>query len=424
MSPRAPLQVRFHYGWVVLAVTFSAMLSAAIIRSAISVFIQPMEAEFGWSRSQISTAVSVSLLGYGAASPVLGRLMDRFGARRILLTSLGVMAAGTAAVMAVREIWHLILLWGVVVGLATGGGASVLSAAVANRWFAARRGLALGLLNSAASMGQLALLPVIMALVVHFGWRAGVLALSTLALLVMPMVLWLMRNDPADVGLTPYGAGAPAPAPGAPAPASGTGLVTLREIFSSPTFWLLAGAFFACGATTNGLIGTHLIPHSLEHGISEVTAASAFGVMGAMNFVGTNLSGWLTDRYNPRLLLAAALGLRALTLFMLPLVSNAPSLFAFAVVFGLDWFATVPPIVALTADTFGRRSVTSVFGWIFLSHQLGSALAAISGGVIRDWLGDYQVAFLSAGVVGVLGAMMAFQARPGRRPPSLAHAGD
>ena len=406
----------FYYGWIILALSFLTTLVGAGIRSSPAVLINPFELEFGWSRAAIAFAVSINLLLFGVAAPISGWLLDRFGPRRVMLICLSVLAVGVSGTTFMREYWQLVLLWGVVVGLAAGGVGSVLSATVANRWFVERRGLALGILNSASSTGQLIFIPLLMVLIVFGGWRTGSWTLVCVALALLPVIFLFMRDDPADMGLDPYGSQASGSAAQrlASARAAAGADMPLSQVFRTSTFWLLAGSFFVCGGTANGLIGTHLIPHSIDHGIPQVTAAATVGVMGGLNFVGTVLSGWMTDRVNPRKWLSMVYALRGLSLFILPFVTDFSGLFIFAVIYGLDWFATVPPTIALTADTFGRQSVGKIFGWIFLSHQVGAALMAAGAGLIRDWLGDYQMAFLAGGSIALIAAGLALKI-PSRR---------
>lgn len=419
-----PLSNSFYYGWIVLALSFLTTLTGAGIRSSPTVLIHPLEMEFGWSRVAISSAISINLLLFGVAAPISGWLLDRFGPRRVMLGGLSLLLCGVSATTVMEEFWQLVLLWGVVVGLGAGAVGSVLSATVANRWFVARRGLALGILNSASSTGQLIVIPLFMALIVSSGWRVGSLILAALTLCLIPIIFLWMRNDPSDLGLEPYGSGVQelsragqlASLRGA---ASSSGSVPLREVFRSSTFWLLAGSFFICGGTANGLIGTHLIPHSIDHGIPQVTAAATVGVMGGLNFVGTILSGWMTDRVHPRKWLSMVYALRGLSLFILPFVNDFSGLFVFAVIYGLDWFATVPPTIALTADTFGKQSVGRIYGWVFLSHQIGAALMASGAGAIRVWLGDYQLAFLAGGSIAMIAAGLALKIPHRRREPQL-----
>jgi sugar phosphate permease len=421
-AKRPPLSLPFHYAWFVLIVSFLTTLTGAGIRSSPSVMINPFEAEFGWNRAAIAAAISLNLLLFGVAAPISGRLMDRYGPRVVMIGGLLTLAAGVAATTFMNALWQLVLLWGIVVGLAAGGTSSVLSATVAQRWFVARRGLALGLLNSASSTGQLIILPTLMVVIVASGWRAGSMLLAASCLVLAGLVFFFMRNEPSDVGLEPFGEGSPEEGKGTGAlrHARGASNISMREVIRTPTFWLLCGSFFICGGTANGLVGTHLIPHSIDHGIPQVTAAATLGIMGGMNFVGTVFSGWLTDRINTRKLLAMVYALRGLSLFILPFVTDYSQLFVFAVVYGLDWFATVPPTIALTGDTFGKNAIGTVYGWIFLSHQLGAAAMALGGGVIRVWLGDYSLAFVIGGALGLIAAGLALKiplpARPAAAP--------
>ena len=430
------LRNRLYYGWVVVAVVFLALLVSAGVRAAPAVLINPLETEFGWGRGAISFAASVGLLLYGLSGPVAGWLMDRFGPKRITLVGIALIGGSTLAGTAMTELWQLNLFWGVLSGVGTGVVAPVLGATVANRWFVERRGLVLGIFGAAASAGQLVSVPALMWLVVSVGWREGTVYLAAVAFLVLAPVLLLMRDDPSRLGLRPYGVPeeetaaeeSPAPEPGTAAKAPAEASPESREggvlsrAFKTPEFWLLSGSFFICGASSNGIIGVHFVPHSIDHGIPEVTAASALALMGAMNFVGTIASGWLTDRYDPRKLLAIYYSLRGLSLLLLPFVTDFSGLAVFAVFFGLDYIATVPPTVALVADRFGRLNVGAVFGWVFFSHQVGAALASYLGGVARDSLGDYTLAFLAAGVLAILASLMAYLINRGPLSPAPAGA--
>jgi sugar phosphate permease len=398
---------QFFYGWVVVAVTVVTLIVSAGVRSAPGVFIVPLQDDMGWSRTAISFAVSLGLLLFGLAGPFSGWLMDRFGPRRVMLAGLVLVALSTGVSAMMTQLWQLNLFWGILSGIGTGVVGSVLGATVANRWFIARRGLVLGIFGAATSAGQLVFIPLLMWMVVNVGWRGSswMLAIAGLALLLP--VLLLMRDDPAQMGLHPYGAAGTAPAQPS-AIAAKTGEVMLRAL-RTPEFWLLSGTFFICGVTSNGLIGTHLIAYALDCGIPEVTAASVLALMGTMNFIGTIGSGWLTDRYDPRKLLACYYGFRGLSLFLLPFVQDPFGLSIFAIVFGLDYIATVPPTVALVADTFGRKNVGVIFGWVFCAHQFGAALAAWLGGVARDFTGDYGLAFLAAGILAVSAAALSLR---------------
>jgi sugar phosphate permease len=402
---------RVHYAWIVAAVTFVVLLSAAGIRSAPGVMIIPLEREFGWSRATISLAVSVNLLLFGMFGPFAAALMDRFGVRRVMLASLGLVASGVGLTAVMRAPWQLVLLWGVVVGVGTGTTALVLGAYIANRWFAERRGLVVGVLTASTATGQLIFLPMLASAVVAHGWRTAVLIVAGVALAMVPIVAVFMRDEPADVGLRPFGARPDAlPAGALPAGMAGNpaaaAFAALARGFRSRDFWLLAGSFYICGASTNGLIGTHLIPASMEHGIPEVTAASLLAAMGVFDLVGTTVSGWLTDRWDGRYLLCWYYGLRGLSLLFLPyaLGTRFLGLAAFAVFYGLDWVATVPPTVRLTADIYGKRNVGLMYGWISAAHQLGAATAAFGAGATRAWLGSYQTAFMTSGLLCLLAA--------------------
>jgi MFS family permease len=412
------LRGRVHYGWVVVTVTFLTLLAAAGIRSTPGVLMIPLEREFGWTRATVSFAVSVNLFLYGLSGPFAAGLMERLGLRRVMVTSLALVATGVGLTTLMTKSWQLALLWGVVVGLGAGTMATVLGAMVANRWFTERRGLVLGLLTASAATGQILFLPLLASMVVHLGWRSAVLLVAVVGLVVLPLVALLMRDHPRDIGLRPFGEPADAPIrPRAAGAAAAAPLVGLAIGLRSRNFWLLAGSFFICGLSTNGLIGTHLIPASMEHGIPEVTAASMLASIGVLDILGTTVSGWLSDRWDNRYLLCWYYGLRGLSLLFLPYAFGSAylGLAAFAVFYGLDWVATVPPTARLAADTFGRENVGIMFGWIAAAHQLGAATAAYGGGLLRTWLGDYQVTFVSAGLVCLIAAGLVLRIGPASR---------
>ena len=393
-----------HYGWVVAGVSFLTLVTAAGFRSTVGVLIVPLQDEFGWSRATISAAVAINLVLYGLGGPFAAGLYDRFGIRRVIVIALGTIAISSTLTTQMRAPWQLDVLWGVANGLATGAIGVTLAAVIANRWFVERRGIVTGMLTASNATGQLAFLPLLGWLVSSQGWRSAALMVSIVALaFTLPLVALLLRDSPADLGLRPFGAVVDDP-PIVPQNffrAAIGGLVTASR---TPTFWLLSTSFFICGATTTGLIGTHLIPASMDHGMSVVTAASLLAVIGVFDLVGTLGSGWLTDRVDPRRLLFWYYGLRGLSLLALPFVigSSNLGLIAFVVFYGLDWVATVPPTVAITAQAFGRARVGVVFGWIFGAHQLGAAVAAWGAGAARTWFGDYQAAFVTAGLLSLL----------------------
>ena len=399
----------FHVAWVVVGVTFVALLVSAGIRAAPAALIKPLEGAFGWDRASISLVVAISILAYGLGAPLGGTLVDRYGPRRVMAGGMAIITAGLAAMLAMTELWQFLLLWGFVVGIGTGIVSSVLAATVALRWFRTNRGLVVGLLSSAGSMGQLLFLPALVGITLASGWTGAVGAMALTAAMVVPLAVILMRDRPEDVGRRPVGDDGTLPPERNEDGSAVTVRVPMRVATRSPDFWLLASSFFVCGFTSNGLIGTHLLPHAVEHGFAEVTAAGALGLMGLMNVVGTLGSGWLTDRYDNRRLLAIYYGFRAMAIFALPFISEAYGLYAFAVVMGLDWIATVPPTANLTARIWGKASVGSIYGWIFFSHMVGAALAAYVGGLMREAFGDYTAIFLAAAMLGLVAILLALR---------------
>jgi MFS family permease len=407
------LRGRVHYAWLIVLVTFVTLITTAGFRATPGVLIVPLQDEFGWSRGTISLAVSIGLVLYGLASPFSAALMERFGVRRVMLVALGTVAGGAALATLVRSPWQLDLLWGVVVGGATGAVAVPLAATIANRWFEQRRGLVTGLLTASNASGQMVFLPLLALLVTSFGWRSAALAVSAVALVVVvPVVALAMRDRPQSVGLLPYGATEAADPPPRPERPFRPALEGLALGLRSRNFWLLAASFFVCGLSTNGLIGVHLIAAAQDHGMSAVAGASLLALIGGFDMIGTIASGWLTDRFDPRYLLLWYYGFRGLSLVLLPYAfGSTAALVVFAVFFGLDFVATVPPTATLAADTFGRERVGVVFGWIFAAHQFGAATAAWAAGATRGWLGSYTFAFLCAGATCVLTALLVTRIR-------------
>ena len=417
---------RLHYAWIVAAVTFVTLIVSAGVRATPSVLIVPLEQEFGWSRQTISFAVAVNIFLYGMIGPFAAAIMERFGIRRTMCLALALIATGVALTPLMRAAWQLVLLWGVVVGSGTGVVAMVLGATVVTRWFTARRGLVMGVLTASTATGQLVFLPLLADLAERFGWRAVSLTVACAAIVLVPLVALFMRDRPADLGLAPYGEdGGPHPIPPRHGNPALIALRALRTGLGSRDFWLLAGSFFVCGASTNGLIGTHLIPACIDHGIPEVTGASLLAAMGIFDFFGTTASGWLSDRWNNNALLAWYYGLRGLSLMFLPFAFDWSfyGLSVFAVFYGLDWIATVPPTVRLTTNAFGKENVGLMYGWIAAAHQIGAACAAFVAGTIRTDLGDYLPAFILAGLLCLCASVMVlFIGRRGGAKPVLATA--
>jgi MFS family permease len=357
-------------------------------------------------------AVSINLLLFGFSGPIVGRWMDRKGPRSVALVAVLLLAAGALGTIFMTQVWQLDLFWGVVVGSGAGGMAMVMVASIVSRWFVERRGLVTGILGTAASTGQIIFIPLVMWMSVNLGWRLGVLvAVGMLLLVVLPLLLFVVRDEPRQVGLAPYGESID-PTRRAEQDALRAASTPMSRVVRTPDFWWLAGGFFVCGFTANGLIGTHFVSHAADHGFGEMMAAGIFGLMGGVNLLGTIASGMLADRIqNRRVLLASYYGFRGLSLLLLPFIDDSRLLVVFAVLYGLNWFATAPVTQLLTADIFGRRSVGQVYGWVFMAHQIGAATAATFGGVVHNLYGDYTVAFMSAGLAGLAAAGFSLQLR-------------
>jgi sugar phosphate permease len=364
----------------------------------------PLQEEFGWSRATIAAAVSINLVVFGLSGPFSAALVERIGLRRVVTIALSMIVAAALLTTRASEPWHLYVLWGLVAGAATGAVAPVLAALIATRWFAQRRGLVTGLLTAANSTGQLIFLPLMSHLAMD-GWRSAMIVVAGAALIALPLVVLFLRDRPADLGLAPYGGTAVEPRPATP---PGSALRVLGEIVRTGTFWALAASFFVCGATTVGLIAVHFIPAAHDHGMPATQAASMLAAMGVLDIAGTTASGWLTDRTDPRLLLFWYYALRGLSLVLLSnaLETQSYTLVLFVAFYGLDWIATVPPTVALTARRFGSEKAGIVFGWVFTFHQIGGAVAAWSAGFVRGWQGDYLPVFVASGILCGIAALI------------------
>ncbi|WP_054055010.1 MFS transporter [Alloactinosynnema sp. L-07] len=406
---------RLHWAWIVAAVAFVALVGAAGFRAAPSVLIDPLHQEFGWSTATISAAVSVNLLLFGLISPFAAALMERLGMRRVVTWALLLISLGSGLTVFMTASWQLVLLWGVFVGVGAGSMALTFVATVTSRWFVKRQGLVSGVLTAASAAGQLVFLPLIAHLAADHGWRTASLVVSLAALAVVPLVAFLLRDNPADVGTTAYGAD-----PDAPPPVSATSgrtalraVTVLKQAAHDRTFWLLAAGFAICGASTNGLIGTHFVPAAHDHGMPSTTAAGLLALVGLFDVAGTIVSGWLTDKVDPKVLLGVYYSLRGASLLVLPhlfAATTEPPMWAFIIFYGLDWVATVPPTVALCRRAFGADGPI-VFGWVFASHQIGAAVAAVGAGLTRDHHGSYDLAWYVAGGLCAVAAVMSLRIR-------------
>jgi sugar phosphate permease len=409
---------RLHYAWVIVAVTFLVVLLTAGVRAAPSVLIVPLEAEFHWSRATISFAVGVNLVIYGMIGPFAATAMDRFGVRRTMSLSLAATAAAVALSPAMAEPWQLILLWGVVVGLGTGFIGAYLAAFIAVRWFEARQGVVIGLLTAANAAGQLVFLPTMAALVTFAGWRIMSLSLAGIVMAFVPVLVWLMRDSPQQLGLAAYGDTRPAVA--APPRQIGNPIgATFRALADgarSRDFWLIAGSYFVCGASTNGLVGTHLIPACIDHGLTEIAGAGMLAATGVFALIGGTASGWLSDRCDNRFLLFWYYGLRGLSLMYLPFALDMPfaGLALFSVFYGLDWIASVAPTVHLLSRVVGSERIGIMVAWITALHMIGGAMAAYLGGLLRMGFGTYLQAFILSGLLCIAAALAVLLIGAGR----------
>lgn len=404
---------RFHPAWFASGVVFLTLMATAGFRATPSVLILPLEDDFGWSRSTISFAVSINVLLYGLTAPFAAALMDRFGIRRVVMGALTTIGTGALCTIWMTKPWHLVVLWGVVVGIGTGSMALVFAASVTNRWFVKKRGLVIGVLTAATATGQLIFLPGLATLATDYGWRRAAVTVASGAFIMVPLIFLFLKESPASIGLKPYGADANwvEPIKSTINPAR-LAINSLQEALPKKDFWLLLASFFVCGLSTSGLVGTHLIPAAHDHGMVEVTAASLLALIGVFDVVGTVFSGYLTDRIDPRKLLFFYYFLRGLSLFLLPSILFStvhPATLIFIIFYGLDWVATVPPTIMLCRAVLGPDRATVVYGWVFAAHQVGGSIAAFAAALIRVKFGDYALAFYISGVMCVISSYLVLQ---------------
>lgn len=414
---------KIHPGWIAVTVTFFTLMASAGYRSAPSVLIVPLEDAFGWSRSQISLAVSINVLLFGLVAPFAAALMERFTVRKVVMSALTLVAISSTSTIFMTQPWHLWALWGIGVGVGTGAMALVFAATIANRWFVARKGIVIGALTAATASGQLVFLPMLSYFAINYGWKSVSLTVGTAAALVIPFIYFFLKEKPEALGMTPYGAPSDwqPPAPNELS-AGRIAIDTLRVSSKSRDFWILFGTFLVCGLSTNGLIGTHFIPAAHDHGMAETVAAGLLALIGLFDVIGTLFSGYLTDRIDPRKLLFFYYGLRGLSLFLLPSIlfsSVHPSTLVFVIFYGLDWVATVPPTLVLCRMVMGNQRSAVVYGWVFVGHQIGASIAALGAAVLRVKLGDYAAAFYISGAMCLVASFAVLQIAKGKSTAEL-----
>jgi MFS family permease len=405
-----------HPAWIAALVTFLTLVATSGFRAAPSVLIMPLHMAFGWSRSSISSAISINVLVYGLTAPFAAALMERFGIRRVVMIALTIVGTGAWCTQYINHPWQLVLLWGFIVGGGTGSMALVFAASIANRWFIKRRGLVVGILTASSAAGNLIFLPGLSRLVAHFGWKSVSVTVALGAFIMVPTIFLFLKESPLQAGVKPFGAPDDYEYPEQIKRNAGKEAIdTLRRASRVRDFWLLCGSFFVCGLSTSGLIGTHFIPAAMDHGMAMNTAASLLALVGIFDVIGTLASGWLTDRVDPVKLLFFYYFLRGLSLFLLPSIlfgSVHPSTLVFVIFYGLDWVATVPPTVILCRRILGPAHGTVIYGWVFASHQIGGSIAALGGAIIHDKLGNYAAAFYAAAVLCLIASYAVLKITP------------
>ncbi|WP_066299995.1 MFS transporter [Bacillus sp. FJAT-29937] len=401
---------RIHYSWLILAITFFSIIVAGIVMSASGVFIDPFEKEFGWDRSVIALGFGISMFLFGISGPFMAALLNVIGLKKMMIVSMSTLLTGIMLTFIMNQSWQMIIIWGFIIGLGSSLFLTVLSPYVANLWFEKRRGLAIGILTAATATGQLILLPILAAIIEHYSWRPAIGLIMILGIIMLIIILIFMKNTPKDVGILPYGREEEVQESneGQKENPIVIAFKGLHEAVKVKEFWLLSSSFFICGLSTSGLIGTHFVSYCISFGVPLVTAASLLSFMGIFNLVGTTLSGWLSDRFDNRWLLFWYYCLRGASLVLLPyalIKGSTTMLIIFAIFYGLDWIATVPPTISISRQIFGTNKSAIIYGWIFAFHQAGAATAAYGGGLIYKFFNTYTWAFFLAGVFCLLGSL-------------------
>ncbi|MEU6672090.1 MFS transporter [Streptomyces sp. NPDC046727] len=399
--------------WAIAVVAGAAIVTAGAFTTVPGLLITPLHQEYAWDRGQIALAASVNMVLFGFTAPFAAALMERAGIRRVAAGAMLLIAVGALLTNAMAAPWQLTLYWGVLIGLGSGCLTMTFAALVTSRWFVHRRGLVTGSLSASSHLGQLLFLPLLAWAVDRYDWQPPVVTLALAALTVSALVALFLRDHPADVGARPYGSeefvAKPAPAQGA----ARRTVTVLLQATRTGTFWLLAGMFVICGASTNGIMWSNWVPAAHDHGMHATVAASMLSLIGVFSALGAAVSGWLTDRFDPRRLLTVYFTVRALTLLALPLVfaaSAKPSMIAFAVVYGLVDVATVPPVIALCQRAYGDDGPI-VFGWTNSAHQLGAGASAFLGATARDVFGSYDTVWVTLSGVCLVAALLAMVVR-------------
>ena len=380
------------YGWWVVAAFCVTTFISTGIRHAVGPFLKPIVADLGLDRSSFSLVIAVSLLLYGVFMPIAGMLLDRFSVRMVTSVGTVVLVASLVLTAMVRNVWEFALVYGVLVPLGLAGTGPVIASGVVARWFNRRRGTALSVLGSASMTGMSLLVPGMTWLIINTGWRLTYVAIAAgIVVLVLPLCLLVLRDSPESIGLSPDGVDSPADAR-----ATAHERVATGEAVQTLAFWQLAGSFFTCGFSM-ALLSAHGVPMLTDHGYTPMFASWTLGVLGGSSIGFTVMLGVLSDRFGRRPVLAAIYAGRIAVFAGFFLIRDNPfAILVVAVLGGITMAGTGSMTSALTADIYGRFSVSSVFGLIFLVHQTGSALGSWLAGALFETTGGYGAAYALA----------------------------
>ncbi|MDF2038221.1 MFS transporter [Cytobacillus oceanisediminis] len=419
-------RLKIHYAWIILILTFLALLAAQGVRLSFGAFMAPWEHEFSANRSVISFIAFVSYIVFAISQPYVGRLIDKYGIRYILSCSILVIGFSTLLTFFTTNAVQLMIIYGVIASVGFGGASNVAGTMAVATWFADKKGMAMGLMSAGTAAGQLILVPLSLFLIDQLGWKTTVLVLGFfLIVFIFPLLLLFIRSTPADLHIEAYGAKVSDSEKGKQGKKAPKGTLSIFQLLKRKEFLFLMLPFFVCGVTTTGLMDTHLIPFAQYCGFTPGVTGAAVSLLAGFNILGTVVSGFLADRWNCRRILAFLYGVRALTIVLLLIIVNDASLFGFfvtqshllilfAISFGIVNFATVAPTMKLAAEYFRHLSAGAVIGWIYLSHQLGSALGSFVPGVIFDLTGSYDSSFIASIVLLVLASAFSIMLpRPG-----------
>jgi MFS family permease len=386
------------YGWVVVVAITTVLTATAGSRFLFGVVLKPLQEEFGWSRSALSLATTLHMVGLCLYQPIVGRLSDRVGARPLFIVGTALLAISLIPLSFVTELWQIYLIYGFLMAVGLAAVSPVNVTPLVSRWFTARRGTALAIATSGAAFGQLLIVPVAAWILTKTDWQAPFQMLAAVLLFVMlPIAILFIKEPPADLRHEPR-TGISSAEP------EWERTTSLREALSAQSFWLLAFGFWTCGFTM-AFANVHFMAYADDMGMQEVRAANVIAVTAVCSIVGSILLGLAADRRSRPQVLGFTYFLRAISFLFLLALPKDNLIFFYALVLGISWTATTPLTAAISADLYGRANLGVIFGTMFTFMNLGMGVGSLLDGVVYDVTGGYNVALVINAALGILAAI-------------------